>query len=58
MQVGDGLSAMSHVVGGLTPGAWYELAVTAASDAGPEHVTLRADTRTLAGGNLNHKLQL
>lgn len=48
--MGDGLSAASHVVGALAPATWYEVAVQADSDAGPERVTLRADTHTLAGG--------
>ncbi|XP_053609899.1 cell adhesion molecule Dscam1-like isoform X1 [Plodia interpunctella] len=52
IKVGDGLSAASHVVGALSPGAWYELAVRARSDAGDQSVTLRVDTRTLAGGRI------
>lgn len=48
--MGDGLSSASHVVGELSPGTWYEVAVEAYSDAGAERVTLRADTHTLAGG--------
>lgn len=44
------MNAARHVVGALSPGAWYELAVEAWSDAGSERVTLLADTHTLAGG--------
>lgn len=54
MQVGDGLSSASHVIGELTPATWYELCVEAFSDAGVERVTLRADTHTLAGGQFKH----
>ncbi|CAH2101996.1 unnamed protein product [Euphydryas editha] len=52
IQAGEGLSAARHVVGALSPGAWYELAVEAWSDAGVERVTLLADTHTLAGGRI------
>lgn len=50
LQVGDNLSSASHVLGDLTPGTWYELAIEASSDAGIERVTLFADTHTLTGG--------
>ncbi|CAH0727689.1 unnamed protein product, partial [Brenthis ino] len=52
IQAGSGLSAARHTVGALSPGAWYELAVEAWSDAGVERVTLLADTHTLAGGRI------
>ncbi|XP_045780750.1 Down syndrome cell adhesion molecule-like protein Dscam2 [Maniola jurtina] len=52
IQAGAGLSAARHVVGALAPGAWYEVAVEAWSDAGVERVTLLADTHTLAGGRI------
>lgn len=56
-QAGAGLSAARHVVGALAPGAWYEVAVEAWSDAGVERVTLLADTHTLAGGkDSNNKI--
>ncbi|XP_049878899.1 Down syndrome cell adhesion molecule-like protein Dscam2 [Pectinophora gossypiella] len=52
IKVGDLMSSASHVVGDLTPGTWYELAVEAESDAGAERVTLFVDTHTLAGGRI------
>ncbi|XP_072938511.1 cell adhesion molecule Dscam1-like isoform X2 [Epargyreus clarus] len=52
IKVGEALSAASHVVGELAPGAWYELRVEARSDAGAELVTLLADTHTLTGGRI------
>ncbi|CAG9581989.1 unnamed protein product, partial [Danaus chrysippus] len=52
IQAGSDLNAARHVVGALSPGAWYELAVEAWSDAGSERVTLLADTHTLAGGRI------
>ncbi|XP_026317870.1 Down syndrome cell adhesion molecule-like protein Dscam2 isoform X2 [Hyposmocoma kahamanoa] len=52
IKVGDNLSSASHVLGDLTPGTWYELAIEASSDAGIERVTLFADTHTLTGARI------
>ncbi|XP_061709196.1 cell adhesion molecule Dscam2 isoform X4 [Cydia pomonella] len=52
IKVGDSLSSASHVLGDLSPGTWYELAIEAINDAGTERVTLLADTHTLAGGRI------
>ncbi|XP_041974799.1 Down syndrome cell adhesion molecule-like protein Dscam2 isoform X2 [Aricia agestis] len=52
IKAGDSPSATSHVLGDLSPGTWYEVAVEAWSDAGGERVALLADTHTLAGGRI------